>query len=200
MTKLYDRDYFDRWYRDPRTAVKSDETLARKVAMAVAIAEYHLARPLRSVLDVGCGEGAWRAPLLALRPGLSYLGVDGSDYAVARHGAERNLRLCRFDELTTVDLAEPVDLLVCSDVLHYLDTRVLRRGLAEFGRLCDGVAYIDLFARGDRFVGDRDGYIARPARWYRAELERQGFTAAGGNCYLSAYLFDEATTLEAFPL
>ncbi len=200
MSKQYDRDYFDRWYRDPATAVKSDATLARKVAMAVAITEYHLARPLRSVLDVGCGEGAWREPLLALRPGLSYLGLDGSGYAIGRHGAARNLRLCRFEDLDTVELDEPVDLLVCSDVLHYLDTRVLRRGLAEFGRLCDGVAYIDLFARGDRFVGDRDGYVARPARWYRAEFEQHGWTSAGGNCYLSAYLADEATALEAFPL
>lgn len=198
--KQYDHDYFERWYRDPVTAVKSEDTLARKVAMAVAIAEYHLARPLRSVLDVGCGEGAWRAPLRALRPGIDYLGVDGSDYAVARHGAARNLRLCRFEELDSFELPEPVDLLVCSDVLHYLDTRVLRRGLAEFGRLCDGVAYIDLFARGDRFVGDRDGYIARPARWYRAEFEEAGWTAAGGNCYLSPILLDEASALEAFPL
>ncbi len=31
------------------------------LALAVAVAEYHLERPIRTVLDIGCGEGAWRA-------------------------------------------------------------------------------------------------------------------------------------------
>jgi hypothetical protein len=47
--------------------------MARKVALAVASAEYYLERPIRSVLDIGCGEGAWRAPLLKLRPKVEYL-------------------------------------------------------------------------------------------------------------------------------
>ena len=71
MTKHYDQAYFDRWYRDPAlrdTAIGGGARLARKVALAVATAEYHLERPIRSVLDIGCGEGAWRAPLLKLRP------------------------------------------------------------------------------------------------------------------------------------
>ena len=62
MTKLYDRDYFDRWYRRGG-GIGNTARLARKVALAVATAEYHLERPLRSVLALGCGEGAWRAPL-----------------------------------------------------------------------------------------------------------------------------------------
>src|SRR5690606_16790711 len=74
MTKTYDRAYFDRWYR--RSEVGGAARLARKVALAVATAEYHLERPIRSVLDIGCGEGAWRAPLLRLRPKAGYLGFD----------------------------------------------------------------------------------------------------------------------------
>ena len=62
MTKTYDRAYFDRWYRG--SEVGGNARLARKVALAVATAEYHLERPLRSVLDIGCGEGGWRAPLM----------------------------------------------------------------------------------------------------------------------------------------
>ena len=78
MTKAYDRRYFDTWYRQRDLGGKA--ALARKVAMAVAVAEYHLGRPIRSVLDVGCGEGAWRAPLLKLRPKLAYLGFDASEH------------------------------------------------------------------------------------------------------------------------
>ncbi|HRQ66564.1 MAG TPA: class I SAM-dependent methyltransferase, partial [Xanthomonadaceae bacterium] len=83
MSKVYDRAYFDRWYRGS-DRVGRGGTLARKVALAVAVAEYHLARPIASVLDIGCGEGAWRAPLLQLRPRIDYLGLDSSEYAVAR--------------------------------------------------------------------------------------------------------------------
>jgi hypothetical protein len=56
--KLYDRAYFDRWYRDPRTRIHVRAAVERKVALAVATTEYLLQRPLRSVLDVGCGENA----------------------------------------------------------------------------------------------------------------------------------------------
>lgn len=64
--KQYDATYFTRWYRDAGLA--DPARLRRKVALAVAQAEYYLERPIRTVLDVGCGEAAWRAPLLALRP------------------------------------------------------------------------------------------------------------------------------------
>src|SRR5580658_4253110 len=86
MTKHYDRRYFDRWYRESSAASGRSALLQRKAALAVAMAEHYLERPLRSVLDVGCGEGVWRAPLLKLRPKLAYLGVDSSEYAVARFG------------------------------------------------------------------------------------------------------------------
>ncbi|CRD47608.1 hypothetical protein BN1263180041 [Stenotrophomonas maltophilia] len=66
MDKTYDAAYFQRWYR--RADIGGSARLARKVTLAVASAEYYLERPIRSVLDIGCGEGAWRAPLLKLRP------------------------------------------------------------------------------------------------------------------------------------
>jgi len=66
MSKHYDQIYFDRWYRTPRQRVGLRSLLERKVALAVAVAEYHLDHRVQSVLDVGCGEGAWRAPLLKL--------------------------------------------------------------------------------------------------------------------------------------
>ena len=50
MAKTYDRAYFDRWYR--QGGIGDPRRLARKVALAVATAEYHLERPLRTVLDI----------------------------------------------------------------------------------------------------------------------------------------------------
>ena len=196
--KIYDQRYFDRWYRTPRQRVGLRSLLERKVALALAVAEYHLGHPVRSVLDVGCGEGAWRAPLLKLRPRLHYLGVDASEYAVARHGRRRNLKFVRFAQLAELRFGAAVDLLVCSDVLHYLKTPELKRGISGFSELCDGVAFVEVFARGDAFVGDTHGYLARPAASYRHWLGEAGFAACGSHCYLGQRLTESATSLELY--
>ncbi len=194
MTKTYDRAYFDKWYR--RSEVGGNARLARKVALAVATAEYHLERPLRSVLDIGCGEGAWRAPLLKLRPKLSYLGFDSSEYAIQRYGRARNLHLAGFGDFEYLRPCAPVDLLVCSDVLHYLPTRELDRGLPALAELCGGVAFIEAFARGDEAVGDDHGFLARPASFYRKRLRALGLRPLGSHCWLSPARVGHAAALE----
>lgn len=194
MTKTYDRDYFDRWYRDG--GIGDSARLARKVALAAATAEYHLERPIRSVLDIGCGEGAWRAPLRKLRPKLEYIGFDSSEYAVARYGRSRNLHFARFGDFEYLRPCGPADLLICSDVLHYLPTRELERGLPALADLCGGVAFIETFAREDQAVGDEDEFKSRPARFYRERLNAIGLRALGSHCWLSPALVEHATTLE----
>lgn len=196
MTKVYDRDYFDRWYRNPVQRVTGRQVLQRKVRMAVAVAEYYLGRPLRSVLDVGCGEGAWRAPLLELRPGMDYLGLDPSAYAVARYGRRRNLAQVGFGQLEHLRFGPPVDLLVCSDVMHYVPTRELRRGLSGFAELCGGVAFLEVFCREDDPDGDREGFIGRSERWYREAFGEAGFVSCGSHCWLAPALAPEAAALE----
>ena len=196
MSKQYDAAYFQRWYRGRQATPRAE--LARKVAMAVAIAEFYLQRPIRSVLDVGCGEGAWRAPLLKLRPRLRYHGLDASEYAVARYGRARSIALARFGQLEQLRPGPPVDLLVCSDVIHYVPTAELRRGLSGFEELCDGVAFLELYARGDDIRGDKQGYIARPAASYRRWFREAGFVACGSHAYLSPNLHANAVALEVF--
>jgi SAM-dependent methyltransferase len=196
MPKQYDRRYFDRWYRHPAQRVSGRQVLERKVRLAVAVAEYYLGRPLRSVLDVGCGEGAWRAPLLRLRPGLHYRGIDPSEYAVQRFGRRRNLQQVRFGQLEHLRFGPPVDLLVCSDVMHYVPTPELRRGLAGFAELCSGIAFLEVFTREDDPDGDREGFIGRREAWYRRAFADAGFVACGSHCWLSPALRDEAAALE----
>lgn len=192
--KQYDAAYFRRWYRGAHASSRAD--LARKVALAVAMAEFYLQRPIRSVLDVGCGEAAWRAPLLKLRPKLRYQGVDSSEYAVARYGRSRNIALARFGQMAQVRFGEPVDLLVCSDVMHYVPTAELRRGLSGFSELCDGVAFLELYAKGDDIRGDHAGFLARPAASYRRWFREAGFVACGSHAYLSPNLHANAVALE----
>ncbi|WP_306582535.1 class I SAM-dependent methyltransferase [Dokdonella sp.] len=157
MPKNYDRAYFDKWYRSDAHRVGSRAQLARKVAMVVHLAEHYLARPIRSVLDVGCGEAPWRAALLRLRPGLDYRGLDSSEYVVRRYARSRNIGLATFGQLEQLRFDTRFDLIVCSDMLHYVPAAELRRGLAGFGELLEGLAFIEVFTSVDRVGGDLAG-------------------------------------------
>ncbi len=194
LKKVYDEKYFQRWYRDRGMAGRAG--MARKVAMAVALAEFYLERPIRSVLDVGCGEASWRAPLLKLRPGLHYQGVDSSEYAVARYGRSRNIALAGFGQLGELRFGRPVDLLVCSDVMHYVPTAELKRGLAGFAEHCDGVAFLELYVRDDDIAGDKRGFLPRSTETYRKMFKAAGFIACGSHAYLSENLHANAVALE----
>lgn len=197
--KRYDEAYFRRWYRGADAVAGGRARLARKVALAVATAEYYLERQIRSVLDVGCGEGAWRAPLLKLRPKLDYLGFDASDYAVRRYGRSRNLHPARFGDFRWLRPCAPADLLVCSDVMHYVPAAELKHGLDGIAELCGGVAFLETFAREDAFDGDREGFQPRAAAWYRREFVTRGLQPLGSHCWLSPRLAGHAAALETLP-
>lgn len=199
MSKSYDRDYFERWYRDPALraeAIGGRARLARKVALAVSTAEYWLERPLRSVLDVGCGEGAWQPVLARLRPKARYLGFDSSAYAVERYGRRRGLHRAAFGDFANLRPCPPVDLLVCSDVMHYLDAGELDRGLPGLAELCGGIAFLETFTREDAIDGDTAGFRRRPGRFYRERFSRAGFRPLGSHLWLGPGLADMASTLE----
>ena len=196
MPKVYDRAYFEKWYRHPRHAVGSKEELKRKVALAVAVAEYYLGRPVESVLDVGCGEAPWRAPLLALRPRAQYRGLDASEYVVARYGRSRNIGLARFGDLANLRLDRRFDLVVCSDVLHYLKPAEIRAGLGGIADMLEGVAFLELFTSRDDVAGDRRGYIPRAPSWYLRTFQEAGLMPAGSHCYLGYRLSRGIAALE----
>jgi SAM-dependent methyltransferase len=182
--KVYDRAYFRRWYHDPRTRISSVRVLERKVHLAVSAAEYLLGRRIRSVLDVGCGEATWYDVLKEMRRPLAYTGVDSSAYVVRARRADRRVRLGSFGELRTLRLARGFDLIVCADVLQYVPTRELARGLREMGRLLGGVAYIEAFTRDDDMEGDMDGWHFRSAAEYRRLFRGAGLTRCGLNCFV----------------
>lgn len=195
VTKTYDKAYFDRWYRG-RGRVHTPSEVRRKVALAITIAEYFLRRQIRSVLDVGCGEGAWQPLLRMSRPNVSYLGLDPSEYAVRRFGAARNLRRASFDELPALHLGRRFDLVVCSDVLHYLSEKEIRTGFGGLASAVGGVAFIEVLTRDDDIVGDLHGLIRRPAEWYRSLMLSAGFAQVAPYCWLSPALEPFAAELE----
>lgn len=196
MSKTYDRAYFERWYRGSR-AVADGADVLRSARLAVGAAEYLLQRPIRNVLDVGCGEAPWRAALRRVRPGVHYLGLDPSEYAVARWGRRRNIRRAAFADLAKMTRLARYDLIVCADVLHYLPAADVRAGLAGVVRLLRGVAYLQLFTRDDDFVGDMQDFRPRSAAWYRRTFRAAGLVELGLNCWTTRAIADEhAAALE----
>ena len=180
----YDQAYFDKWYRHPQYRVKSPTALRRQVEFVVYTAEWVLGRRLRSVLDVGCGEGNWQPVLHALRPALTYDGVDPSEYAVARFGARRGLQRGAIEALDTLPLRASYDLVVCCGMLNYLSVDALRVGISQVAARANGVAYLELFTSEDAFEGDTDWPAPQTAAWYRQLMVACGLTPVGLQLYV----------------
>ena len=194
MRKQYDQAYFDRWYR--REGFGSRADLDRKVSYALASTEYLLQRPVRSVLDVGCGEGRWKVSLDRQRPRVRYTGVDPSSYAVGRYGARRNLLLGGIGDLETVLGPARFDLVVCADVIPYAPASDVQRGLASMVRRLQGAAFIELFTSSDDFDGDLTGYRLRNPATYRRWFAGAGLERIGPNLFAGPQLLAELSSLE----
>lgn len=195
----YDKQYFEKWYRDQRHRVRTPAELERQVRFVLAMAEYLLNRPVRTVLDIGAGEGAWRPVLRRLRPRVRYWGVDSSSYVSRKHGARRNIAMGDAESLDEVPgLPDGADIVVCSSVLNYLTPPALRRALSHVAERTDGLAFLELYTGRDlaKIEGDTAPIGNRGAAWYRARLRDAGFIACGMHCYVTRRLASRITELE----
>lgn len=166
--------------------------------MVVAVSEYFLGGKLRSVLDIGAGEGVWGAELRRMRPGIRYQGVDPSDYVIARYGKRRNIQLGSFEELPSLEIGTGYDLVVCADMLQYVADPSLTRGIRHLASLLNesGVAYLEAYTVGDEMEGDLDGWHPRSKAKYRRLFADAGLIACGMHCYLTRTLAENAVQLE----
>jgi SAM-dependent methyltransferase len=168
MSTSFDRDYYQRFYFDPRTAVVSRAEMNARARLIAAYVE-HVGVPVRRVLDAGCGVGLLRTPLRRAFPRATYVGLEYSEYLCQRYGWTQG-------SLATF-AAEPFDLVVCYDVMQYLDDYTAARALANLARLTRGVLYLSaLTARDWRENCDRtrtDSAVhLREATWYGSRLRR----------------------------
>ncbi len=192
----YDQRYFDKWYRHPSHRVSTMASAGRKAVLALAVAEYYLERPVRTVLDVGCGEGQWHLILKKLRPGIRYTGVDPSEYAVKRFGRSRNLKLGGFSDLPNLKLAMSYDLIVCSDTLYYVSREELAAGIKEMAARLGGVAFFEAYASDEALTGDIRTIEKRDTNFYKKLFRKNGLVTCGPHCYAGNVLRDRVTDLE----
>jgi SAM-dependent methyltransferase len=176
----FDREYYRRYYYDPRTAVATRAEMRARARLIAAFAA-HVGLPVRRILEAGCGTGLLRAELVRLLPRAHYTALEASEYLCRRHGWRRG----RIEEFRA---PAPFDLLICYDVLQYLDAVSAERALRNFARLTRGVLYFSALTRGDfelnadRSRTDADVHL-RSARWYRTRLRRH-FREAGLGLWL----------------
>ena len=194
--KSYDEKYFRRWYRDALSRITHPAERARRVNMAVAVTEYVLGRRLRSVLDVGCGEGRWRLVLRRARPSLRYVGVDSSEYVVRRFGRTRGIIMGTFAQLDRDAPKRKFDLVVASDVLHYLGKEELEQGAKALACRVGGIAYLDFFTSRDVVEGDLNGMMLRSPDYYVRLMRRNGLRHLGMHFFAPRSVFLELGGME----
>ena len=130
----------------------------------------HVCVPVRTILDAGCGIGLLCRPFAQVLPRARYTGLEASEFLCARYGWTRG---------SVVDYVprNPSDLVVCYDVLQYLDDRNAARAIANLARLTRSAVYVcaltreDWRANCDRQRTDRAVHL-RPGAWYRRRLMR----------------------------
>src|SRR5688500_17157604 len=121
----FDRAYYSRYYHDPRTAVVSRSEMRDRAQLIAAFAQY-AGLPVKRILDAGCGIGMLRAPLQRAIPRAQYVGLETSAYLCRRYGWAQGA-------LETWQASAPFDLVVCYDVLQYLEDRAAARALSNLG-------------------------------------------------------------------
>lgn len=183
----YDKAYFDKWYRHRQHRVRTPAEIRRIVGFTVAAAEYVLDRPIRTVLDVGAGEGHWQPILRSLRPKVRYVGVEPSAYAVERFGRRRGLRRGSVESLDSLHLhdeyPEGFDLVVCCGVLNYVPNRSIGAALEMLQVHTSGLAWLEIFTQHDEIEGDVAALRPRPAAWYRERFRAAGLVSCGLHLY-----------------
>lgn len=176
----FDKAYYDRFYRNPKTRVATPADYAR-IGRFVCSYLKHLQLPVRTIVDLGCGLGGWQPVIQRHFRKATYQGVEISRYLCRelgwQHGSVADWRG-----------PEPFDLVICHGVLQYLPAGDADRAIRNLARNCGGALFLEALTAEDWKANcDRDrtdGSVhLRPAAWYRQRLRRH-FIACGGGVFV----------------
>ena len=177
----FDAAYYERFYLDPRTRVAESADIEIQARFLASYLDY-LKIHVRRILDLGCGLGRLREPLLARFPRARYTGVEVSEHLCAELGWVH-------DSVATFRSRRRYDLVICQDVLQYLDDGQAEQAMQNLARLCRGALWFGALTREDweencdQSRTDGDGYV-REGIWYRDRLAG-AFVCAGGGVFVA---------------
>jgi 2-polyprenyl-3-methyl-5-hydroxy-6-metoxy-1,4-benzoquinol methylase len=181
---IFDEGYYARYYENRLTRVADPVHFVRLGRFVGAYCGL-LGIRVRSILDLGCGIGTLKKPLLKRFPKAAYTGVDVSPYACAKFGWERA-------SASDYSPGHRFDLVVCHDVLQYLSDKEAGATIKNFDALCRSVLYFSVLTKEDwdqncdKSLTDSDVNL-RTTNWYRRRLQRH-FRNLGGGVYTSRSL------------
>jgi len=182
VRRQFDAQYYQRFYGDAETRSVTPAEVARQVAFVTSYLK-HMDLPVRRILDLGCGPGLMREPFLEAYPRATYTGVEWSEHLCRQLGWEQG-------SVVDYEGRGRFDLVVCHDVVQYLDDRDASKAIDNLARLARGALYLGVLTREDWELNcDRsrtdDQVHLRSASWYRRRLRRH-FTSAGGGVFVAA--------------
>ena len=174
----FDAKYFERFY-----GKRPVRTMSEVGHLAIAVHEMVTwwNGKIRSVLEVGAGPGDWSNWYRDVHPTVRVVSVDVSEHACKKYGHEQR-------DIATWRPRAAFDLVICMDVLQYLDDRAAAAALRNLTAATRTVLYFDALTAHDarhtveRSATDLDAYL-RPGSWYRERLSR-GFVQVGGGLWV----------------
>lgn len=174
-TQRFDANYYRRFYVDAATRATTKVEIATRGALIAAVVK-QFDIPVRQVLDAGCGLGWYEKPLIKAFPQAKYVGTEVSEYLCRTKGWVHG-------SIVDLKFRREFDLVICSDVIQYLDARNAERAIENLGKWCRGALYLHVPTRRDWAQNvDHSGTDAnvwlRSASWYR-NLLRKHFVHAG---------------------
>ena len=154
-------------------AIRSAERIVPKVTNAMAI---------RSVVDFGCGQGAWLS--VWARAGASVVGVDGPYI-------DRNQLLIDPESFRAADLAEPIDLGRKFDLVQSLEVaeHLSATSAEQFVNTLTAHGSYVLFSAAVPGQGGENHVNEQPLGYWRAIFQRQGYAAID---YLRPQIVDDS--------
>ena len=174
----FDAKYFERFYGKHPVRTMSE---VGHLAIAVHEMVTWWNGKIRSVLEVGAGLGDWSNWYRDVHPTVRVVSVDVSEHACKKYGHEQR-------DIATWRPRAAFDLVICMDVLQYLDDRAATSALRNLTAATRTVLYFDALTAHDarhtveRSATDLDAYL-RPGSWYRERLSR-GFVQVGGGLWV----------------
>lgn len=177
----FNEDYYARYYKDRKTRVAEPsyfDSLARFIAGYSEL----LGFKVRSIVDLGCGIGTLKKPLLKQFSKATYTGVDISAYACETYGWE-------LSSVSDYKPAQNFDLVICHDVVQYLDDKDAKAAIKNFADLSAGILYFSVLTEEDYLENcDKsrtDSTVnLRTADWYRPKMSKY-FRNLGGGAYVN---------------